>query len=134
MADNLNTTNPSRDTPAQIVFDMDDDLGRVERYAEQVYLLGTGIAEANTEAGSAVQQTGADLIDTMRRLREDYDRLFHAMRSAEAEATEPRGNFTPIESFEARRSPIFKTVVDMQHPSRRSIITPKCCFGSPTTW
>jgi hypothetical protein len=85
MADSLNTTTtseiPDRNTPAEIVFEIEDDLSAAAGYAQATYLAGVGLSDFNKDAAQGVIRLGMELIRTTGELREAHGRLHEALHS-----------------------------------------------------
>jgi hypothetical protein len=108
---------PDRNTPREIVFDMEDDLSAAEGYAQATYLAGVGLIDFNKDAAQGVIRLGMELIRTTGELREAHGRLHQAVQSDKPEAKglpdNPSGSDL-VANVEKNSTPAFKAACDME--------------------
>jgi hypothetical protein len=129
MADSPNTTTapkiPDRSTPADIVFDMEEDIRDVGSYARAVILLALGFAASLPDESRALERVASDMEDLGERLHVAYHRLHEALHHPDKAETEKRDTTglsekpligDLIDNFEKNASPTFKAICDMEEP------------------
>jgi hypothetical protein len=125
MADSPNTTTaseipaPPRNTPAEIVFDMEDDLLAAEGYAQATYLAGVGLIDFNKDAAQGVIRLGMELIRTTGELRDAHARLHEALHSDKPEAKDLPDNASGsdlVANVEKNSTSTFTAACDMEEP------------------
>jgi hypothetical protein len=115
---------PDRNTPADIVFDMEESLMAAEGYAQATYLAGVGLIDFNKDAAQGVIRLGMELIRTTGELRDAHARLHEALHSDKAEPEKQDAAGLPenpligdlLDNMEKNWTPTFKAVCDMEEP------------------